>query len=118
MEQAVVDDEADGDVEEEGAAVDEEALFHDGVPGDADAGETSLDASTHNILQSVVDPVVWKTELERVGPKLRNQQQLSANEWRAHVDQTITSKEHIDKVLGETQSDLQILNKYVPHHSF
>ena len=63
--------------------------------------------------QAIVDPIAWKTELERVGPKLRAQQQLSTNEWRAHVDQTVANNQHIEKVLEETQSDLQIMNKYV-----
>jgi hypothetical protein len=58
-----------------------------------------------------VDPIAWKTELERVGPKLRAQQQLSTNEWRAHVDQTVTNNQQIEKVLGETQNDLSIMNK-------
>jgi estrogen-related receptor beta like 1 len=70
-----------------------------------------MDNSMHNILQAAIDPLEWKTELERVGPKLRTQQQLSTNEWRAHVDQTIVSKGHIERVLGDTQGDLQSLHK-------
>lgn len=73
--------------------------------------ETSLDASHHHILQALVDPVEWKTELERVGPKLRANQQQATNEWRSHVDQTVTSKGHIEKVLADTQGDLQAMNK-------
>lgn len=71
---------------------------------------TSINSPSY---QAIVDPVAWKTELERVGPKLRAQQQLSTNEWRAHVDQTVANNQHIEKVLEETQSDLQIMNKYV-----
>ena len=41
--------------------------------------EVSIDSSNHNILQALVDPIEWKTELERVGPKLRTNQQLSTN---------------------------------------
>ena len=29
-----------------------------------------------------IDPIEWKTELERVGPKLKAQQVLATNEWR------------------------------------
>jgi len=36
----------------------------------------------HQILQALVDPVEWKTELERVGPKLKSNLQTSVNEWR------------------------------------
>lgn len=58
-----------------------------------------------------------------MGPKLKAQQQLSTNEWRAHVDQTVANNQHIEKVLEETQSDLQTMNKYVcdsdsTHHFF
>ena len=114
MEQTDVGDEGnDIDAEEPdvGAAEGEELLFDGDGEARLDAGETSLDSSAHHILTSVLDPVVWKTELERVGPRLRAQQQLSTNEWRAHVDQTVSSKEQIDKVLGDTQANLQIMNK-------
>jgi estrogen-related receptor beta like 1 len=115
VEQAVVDDEIDGDVEDENPGAEEEdILFSDAANNiDVDPAETSMDTSAHNILVSAVDPVIWKTELERVGPKLKSHQQLSANEWRAHVDQTITSKDSIAKLLSETQTDLQVLDKYV-----
>lgn len=70
-------------------------------------GDVSVDElSSHQILEARVDPVAWKTELERVGPKLRAAQTLSTNEWRSHVDQTVTSRLLIDKILGETKGDL------------
>jgi estrogen-related receptor beta like 1 len=76
--------------------------------------EVSVDNSNHQILQAMVDPIEWKTELERVGPKLRSNQSTSAtNEWRSHVDQTVTSKSQIEKVLGDTQSELSNMNKKV-----
>lgn len=50
-------------------------------------------------------------ELERVGPRLRAQQQLTANEWRAHVDSTVQNKGLIEKVMSETQGDLQAVNR-------
>jgi hypothetical protein len=64
-----------------------------------------------DVIKAEVDPIAWKTELERVGPKLRAQQQLSTNEWRAHVDQTVANNQQIEKVLEETQTDLQSMNK-------
>ncbi len=73
--------------------------------------ESSLDSSMHNILQAVVDPVEWKTELERVGPKLRANQHQNSNEWRSHVDQTLTNKLQIEKIVVETQSELQLMFK-------
>lgn len=106
--------EADDDNEEEDIIEDDAAGgLDDDVPFEEASLrlDSSMDASHHNILQALVDPVEWKTELERVGPKLRANQQLTTNEWRAHVDQTVTSKAHIEKVLGDTQGDLHAMNK-------
>jgi len=100
----------DDDIEDEAAGgLDDDVVYEEAARNEA--AEISLDTSAHNILQALVDPVEWKTELERVGPKLKVNQTLAANEWRAHVDQTISSKSAIDKVLGDTQGDLQLMNK-------
>jgi estrogen-related receptor beta like 1 len=73
--------------------------------------DSSVDMSTHNIIQAAIDPIEWKTELERVGPKLKANVTLSTNEWRSHVDQTIGSKEQIEKVMSGSHSELQMINK-------
>lgn len=101
-EDAIEDDENDFELD------DDDVVF-EGL----DPTENSLESSMHNILQAVVDPVEWKTELERVGPRLRASQNQNTNEWRSHVDQTLTNKTQIEKILTETQSDLQMLFKYV-----
>ncbi len=111
LEQGEIDDVMDSEVIEEDvidAVGDEEYLVEDAALSRL---ETSLDASSHNILQNVVDPVAWKTELERVGPKLKVSQQFGTNEWRSHVDQTLASKGQIEKVIVETQSELQSMFK-------
>ncbi len=107
------DDNLDSDIVEEedaldGQQVDDDLVFEEPSLRGLD---TSLDQSSHNILQAAVDPIEWKTELERVGPKLRMTQQYAANEWRSHVDQTLASNAHIGKVLSETQLDLQAMFK-------
>ena len=96
-----IDDEAEG-------AVDDELFFQESVGAEP---EVSLDTSAHNMLTSHIDPVAWKTELERVGPRLRAQQQLASNEWRAHVDQTVNSKSQIEQLLASAQGDLKSLNR-------
>jgi estrogen-related receptor beta like 1 len=70
------DDQNDEDIaeDEELGGPDEELMFED-----PNKFEISVDSSTHNILQALVDPIEWKTELERVGPKLRTNLQLSTN---------------------------------------
>eukprot|EP01041_Mallomonas_annulata_P009888 gene9888-20577_t len=113
VEQADVDNEDnEEDVEDDGVIGVEEDLLSNEVIRD-DAAEVSLDIDAHQILHAQVDPVLWKTELERVGPKLRAQQQLATNEWRAHVDQTINSKTHIERVLGDTEGDLRAMQRDV-----
>lgn len=91
-----------------GGATEEDIMFEE-----SNRLEASLDSTTHNILQQYQDPVEWKTELERVGPRLRANQQLATNEWRSHVDQTVSSKAQIEKVLDDTQGSLHGMNKLV-----
>lgn len=104
------------------AAEDDEAEAEDEVADEAEAGgdeelvfeardEASVDDAAHQILEARVDPVEWKTELERVGPKLRSGAALSTNEWRSHVDQTLTSGAAIERLLGDTRGDLAGLSK-------
>jgi len=75
--------------------------------------ETSMDTSAHQILHAHVDPIAWKTELERVAPKLRSFQQNATNEWRAHVDQTVLNKSQIKEVVKDTHGDIKSLNRFV-----
>lgn len=113
VEQAQVDDDGDdaGDVADEADDdVVDDVLFQE---MQAEIAEVSLDGSAHQILHAQVDPIEWKTELERVGPKLRAQQQLTSNEWRAHVDSTVHNKGQIEKVLSDTQGDLQAINREI-----
>lgn len=100
-----IDDEAIG-------AIEEDVLFEE--VAQLELSEASLDNSAHNILHAQIDPIEWKTELERVGPKLvKLSQQNFSNEWRSHVDQTTGSKNQIEKVLAETQGDLLSMNRNV-----
>eukprot|EP01038_Epipyxis_sp_PR26KG_P009319 gene9319-12555_t len=104
------DDADDVEIEDDllGAIAEEEILYEEN-----NRFEASLDNSTLNILQQYQDPIEWKTELERVGPRLRANQETISNEWRSHVDQTVTSKSQIEKVLDETQGSLQNMNRNV-----
>jgi hypothetical protein len=60
-----------------------------------------------------IDPIAWKTELERVAPKLKAQMIMLAgnHEWRSHVDQTVNTKANIEKLMGDNSSDLTAINK-------
>lgn len=112
-----VDDDQQDDIEDEldgGGAFEDDFYGGGGQHEDRlESSEVSLDGSHRQIHTSAVDPIVWKTELERVGPKLRAKQALPSNEWRAHVDMTVTNKGHIEKVLDDTQADLTGLNREI-----
>jgi len=116
VEQALANDGDDDEIEDVIADdIEEEEVFQDSG-GDKDGGGTDLndsvlDGSSRQILVGQIDPLEWKTELERVSQKLKTSQVTSTNEWRAHVDQTISSKENIDKLLGDTKGDLSALNQ-------
>lgn len=104
------EDEDEDIIEEEaaGGTGDEELLYEENS-----RLETSMDNSTLTILQPQIDPLEWKTELERVGPKLSATVIVMGNEWRAHVDQSMRGKEQITKLMGTNKGDLHALNKQV-----
>ena len=39
-------------------------------------------------MEATVDPLEWRTELERVAPRLKIPRNFSGKEWRAHLEQT------------------------------
>lgn len=109
---AVDEDEAEEDVAEEADAGGEEDQVFEEARGDADGAVLgAAEEAAHQILEARVDPVEWKTELERVGPKLKSGQTLSNNEWRAHVDQTLSGGALIRRVLADSRGDLAALSK-------
>lgn len=101
----VIDDEAIGGIGE-----DNEVFYED-----ASRLETSqsIDSSQHHIIHAMIDPVEWKTELERVAPKLRLAAAFSATEWRSHVDQTISTKATIEKLMERSSGELHAMNKMI-----
>ena len=102
-------DDENEDVEDDIAGgIDEDMFLQENQSLELDA---PMDTSAHQILVSHIDPIAWKTELERVGPKLRSQNNAMSHEWRAHVDQTLNNKTQIGSILGTTIGDLIVTNK-------
>ena len=87
------------------------------MAGDDDASlaarlEGEERAAQREILKSNVDRVAWKTELERVGPRLRLAQRRAAGkEWRAHVDLTRASAGVIRSTFPPTRAQLDDLGR-------
>lgn len=87
--------------------------FNAGMFSDLHQNEADnlIDPANHQIIESKVDPIEWKTELERVGPRLRTSKNAGGKEWRTHIDQTTKHEGTIRKELPETEASLQMINK-------
>lgn len=85
----------------------QEAIFSEMARGGKEEAE-KLDED-RKVLESTVDPIKWKTELERVSSRLKAPQTLGGKEWREHIEQTHKNEETIQKVFGETKPQLAAL---------
>jgi estrogen-related receptor beta like 1 len=78
----------------------------------AEEKRPSLDESTASVNLSAsyqrrkVDPVAWKAELERVGPKLRVSFAALGKEWRAHMHQTQQHEQVLSTLLPSSREQL------------
>lgn len=86
--EAEVDEEADLEnnvLDEEPIQEEEEMLYSEPVKA---VGGTEMEDSMNQIIVATVDPLAWKAELERVGPKLKAKGKPdTGKEWRAHIEQ-------------------------------
>lgn len=115
-EEAAVDEEADvGGIEDEiqGYVEEEEIMFKEPTIAAQDPEEDEEFEENHKILKSGIDPIVWQTELERVGPRLRVSTTLGGKEWRAHIEQTKTNEEQIRTALPTTEKRLASMSRRI-----
>jgi intraflagellar transport protein 57 len=121
VEEAEVDEDADmgmGDIEDEAEAADEaeEAVFDGGGAGSGGKnGDESFSgqAEAHKIIENTIDPLVWKTELERVGPRLKATSGALGKEWRAHIEQTKEHEKTIQAVLPSAQQHMKSIAEQI-----
>ncbi|RHZ33768.1 hypothetical protein DYB26_009579, partial [Aphanomyces astaci] len=74
------------------------------------AEENDLDESAKQIILTSVDPLLWKTELERVGPKLKAKtKEDEGKEWHAHIEQTKKHSMTITENLSGTTAQLKAI---------
>ena len=98
----------DDEIEDEVEAVEEDtSMFKD------EEENSFLHGESHQIIESRVDPIEWKTELERVGPRLRTNNSNVGKEWRSHINQTIKHSEVISGALPSTESTLKTINNHL-----
>ena len=107
-EEAEADDGADVDAEEDipdevESEDEEEVLYSEVVRAER---KEELDESVCGKLDSDIDPVEWKTELERVGPRLKVRLGHGGKEWRTHIEHTKKHEQVIKDNLPEAQKQL------------
>jgi len=72
--------------------------------------QSALDESQKGIIESNLDPLLWKTELERVGPRLKvSTADSTGKEWRGHIEQTRKHEQTISAKLPEAKLQLQAI---------
>lgn len=85
-------------------------------------GIYTLCSSSHGVLESAIDPVAWRAEVERVAPRLKisNPAAMIAAasggvasakaEWRGHLEQSKAAEAVIGQLLPDTRGSLERLS--------
>ena len=120
-EQAEVEDDADGAVEEENMG----GGGRGGMPNDSDGEEEVMyseqlrserkdedeeDDAAHAKLETDIDPLIWQTELERVAPHLKVKKIHGGKEWRAHIELTKKHGDNVNRILPESRKKLAMIS--------
>ncbi|OQR99027.1 Intraflagellar Transport Protein 57 [Achlya hypogyna] len=121
-EEAEVDEHLEVDADDDDVVVEEdEELYTDTIR--AKTEESELEESTKQIIIAAVrfrveamaqyvDPLLWKTELERVGPKLKAKvKEDDGKEWHTHIEQTKKHDATIQDNLANTSAQLKAITK-------
>lgn len=100
-----------GDVEDDVAGVEEEEVMYEEIV----RGEGKEEEDEHReALVATVDPIAWRTELERVAPLLKSSGIASGGkEWRAHLEQTTHHEKTINEVLPDAAGVLRKISSEV-----
>ena len=61
-------------------------------------------------MESDIDPLEWKTELERVTPHLKVKMGHGGKEWRAHIQQTKKHGSIVDRILPDARKKLAMIS--------
>jgi len=115
QDEADVDETADAgsDIEDNLEMEEEEEVLYTEV-NHVSPEAAALDESQKGILESNLDPTLWKTELERVGPRLKvSAQDNTGKEWRGHIEQTRRHEQTITASLPDTKQQLTAIGAHV-----
>jgi intraflagellar transport protein 57 len=86
----------------------QEAVFSELDRGNDDPERLNAE---RKVLESSVDPVKWKTELERVSSRLKVPPMYGGKEWREHMEQTKKNEEMIQSAFPDTRGQLVAMSE-------
>ncbi|TYZ57500.1 hypothetical protein PybrP1_004343 [[Pythium] brassicae (nom. inval.)] len=108
--EAEVDEDAEVDADEDGAPPEEEEELYSDIARAKNEEESELEQSFQQMIVSEVDPLLWKTELERVGPKLKLRvKEGDGKEWHMHIERTRKHETVIKDLLPVANNQLKII---------
>ncbi|EEY64684.1 Intraflagellar Transport Protein 57 [Phytophthora infestans T30-4] len=120
--EAEVDEEAEVDTTNDddgnaqpGPEEEAEELYSDLIRSDKTAEDQhDLDQSFQQMIMSEVNPLLWKTELERVGPRLKVKGGAAAagaagKEWHGHIERSRDHEKIMNELLPRANGQLRLL---------
>ncbi|CAK4322830.1 unnamed protein product [Aphanomyces euteiches] len=106
-EEAEVDENLEVEADDDDVPVEEEEELY---VARGKTEDNELEESTKQIIVAAVDPLLWKTELERVGPKLKLKvKEDEGKEWHTHIEQTRKHSATIGENLTGTTTQLKAI---------
>lgn len=96
----------------QGGEEEAEEMYSDLVRAKAAEDHHELDQSFQQMIMSEVDPLLWKTELERVGPRLKLRAGAGAaagKEWHAHIERSREHEKVMKELLPRANAQLRLL---------
>jgi len=113
LEEAEVDEEADlGEIEDEVGVVEEEEVMFTERVADAEVHDV-INNEAREMIDGTIDPLQWKTEMERVGPRLKSKPWSLEKEWRSHIEQTKEHEKKIQETLPTAQVHMQNMSTQI-----
>lgn len=112
------DDHDESDIEDNLSAASDTDADTDAVPHKSDNKNNTVEPHRGGVQEiqakssaprSIVDVNAWRSEAERVAPKLRSSQRRVTSEWRQRVDQATEGARKVDGALSSAQADLAAL---------
>eukprot|EP00945_MAST-04E_sp_MAST-4E-sp1_P007585 g7585.t1 len=81
----------------------EEEIFYSETVNEEVYSKVADEDEDREKMESEIDPILWKTELERVRPKLTAPKVEGTKEWRSHLDLSRRHKEVVTQTLPDSK---------------